>query len=225
MVGSASIEQVAGQRPLRRDAERNRQRIMAAAREVFAERGLTATLDDVAHRAGLGVGTVYRRFPNKDVLIQALFQQRMDEVGKLAERSLTAPDAWRGFAGFVTGVCEMAASDRGLRDLTLSSNPHQEHLEDAKARFAPTIRALVERAKREGALRPEIETEDIPPLLIMVNAVTEYTGVARPGLWRRYLAMLLDGLATERGEPVELPEPLDMTELTEVMRAWDCRRF
>ena len=77
---------------MRRDAERNRQRILAAAAEVFTERGLDATLDEVARAAGVGVGTVYRRFPDKESLIEELFRDRVDAMVKLAEEALTEPD-------------------------------------------------------------------------------------------------------------------------------------
>ena len=76
------------ERPLRKDAERNRQRILTAAGELFAERGLGVTLDDIAHHAGVGVGTVYRRFPNKEVLIDALFEQRIEAIATIAAEAL-----------------------------------------------------------------------------------------------------------------------------------------
>src|SRR3954451_8548625 len=96
-------------RPLRKDAERNRQRILDAARELFAERGLQATLDDVAHRAGVGVGTVYRRFPDKEQLIDALFESRLDQMAALAEDGLTDADSWRGLVTFLEGVLSLQA--------------------------------------------------------------------------------------------------------------------
>src|SRR6188768_1525257 len=89
------------QRPLRSDAERNRQRILQAAEEVFAARGLDASLDDIAAAAGVGVGTVYRRFPDKDALIDALFEDKIRRVHALAEAGLTEPDPWEALAGFM----------------------------------------------------------------------------------------------------------------------------
>src|SRR5580692_7177997 len=86
----------AGERPLRRDAERNRQRILAAAAAVFTERGLDATLDEVARAAGVGVGTVYRRFPDKETLVSELFRDRIDALVTVAEEACAAADPWHG---------------------------------------------------------------------------------------------------------------------------------
>src|ERR1700728_5125884 len=98
---------VAGERPpLRRDAERNRQRILAAAADVFTERGLDATLDEVAKAAGVGIGTVYRRFPDKETLVSELFRERIDALVTVAETACTAPDPWRGLVSYL----EYAAS-------------------------------------------------------------------------------------------------------------------
>src|SRR3954454_15016045 len=100
-------------RPLRRDAELNRQRVIEAAREVYAERGLAATLDDVAHRAGVGIGTVYRRFPTKEALVEVALEDRLEELGGLAETALLAPTAWEGLITFLCRITDMHAADRG----------------------------------------------------------------------------------------------------------------
>src|SRR5215475_14728741 len=102
-------------RPLRRDAERNRQRILRAASEVFTTRGLQASLDDVAQHAGVGVGTVYRRFPDKESLVEALFEERIQAMAALAEKALAEPDAWTGLVSFLEGACTQLATDRGLQ--------------------------------------------------------------------------------------------------------------
>src|ERR671937_1450248 len=88
-------------RPLRKDAARNRALLVQAAREVFAERGLEASLDDVAHHAGLGVGTAYRHFANKYELAQAILAESVDEVVELAERAATSDHPWAGSVAFV----------------------------------------------------------------------------------------------------------------------------
>lgn len=224
MCCSGSAGERSAQRPLRRDAERNRQRILAAASEVFAERGMAATLDDVAHRAGLGVGTVYRRFPNKQSLAAALFAQRMDEVTELADGALARQDSWRGLCDLLEGLCELFARDRGLRDIMISSGPDAGRLQARKAQLEPTVRAVVQRAKQDGGLRPDIVAEDVPLIAIMINAVAEYAGTVRPAAWRRYLAVLLDGLDARHSTPAELPEPLDGAELDQAMHAWTHRR-
>src|SRR3954447_1314094 len=115
-------------RPLRRDAQRNRERILVAARELFAERGVDATLDDVALRAGVGVGTVYRRYANKDALLDELFEERIAELTALAEASLADGDAWQGLVRFLERVEELFAADRALEHLVLHSDRGPQHV-------------------------------------------------------------------------------------------------
>ena len=107
-------------RPLRRDAERNRLRILQAAREVFADRGFDASLDQIAAHAGVGVGTVYRRFPDKDALIDALFEERIGEIAAVGQRALSASDPWEGLVDFLQQASALQARDRGLRQALLS---------------------------------------------------------------------------------------------------------
>ncbi|MDX6618207.1 MAG: hypothetical protein QOK36_593, partial [Gaiellales bacterium] len=111
----------AAERPLRRDAARNRERILAAAGEVFATRGLEVTLDDIAHHAGVGVGTVYRRFPDKEGLIDALFEERIAAIAALAEEAAAHEDPWAGLVFFFERSLTEQAADRGLKQLLLAS--------------------------------------------------------------------------------------------------------
>src|SRR5258708_21041614 len=113
---SATIE-----RQQRRDAGPNRRRILDAAAELFTERGLGVTLNDVAHHADVGVGTVYRRFPDKELLIDALFEERVGEMLALAEKALANTDPWEGLAGFVTRGLMLQARANGLKHLLLGS--------------------------------------------------------------------------------------------------------
>src|SRR3954449_4591619 len=113
-------EETAG-RPLRKDAERNRERLLTAASEVFAQRGLDVTMHDIAAHAGVGVGTAYRRFANKQEVIDALFEQRLDKVAALADDALEAPDAWRGLCTYLERVLRLQSEDRGLTEIV--NNP------------------------------------------------------------------------------------------------------
>ncbi|WP_301649779.1 TetR/AcrR family transcriptional regulator [Streptomyces arenae] len=187
---------------MRRDAERNRQRIIAAAHEVFREHGMRATLDDVAAHAGVGVGTVYRRFANKEALVDALVEDMIDRVEELAHEAAANPDAWQGLATSLEKVCEIQAFDRGLREVTLGTGRGPQRQEQVRARIAPTVDALIERAKEQGALRADAHPIDMPMIQLMVAAVTDHTG--HPDLWRRYLHLLLDGL---RARPDIAPLP------------------
>lgn len=205
-------------RPLRRDAELNRRRIIDSARVVFGSRGLEATLDDIAHHAGLGVGTVYRRFPGKEQLVEAMFAERMDEIGEVAKKALEAEDPWQGFVDFMWSAAQMHAGDRGLREVMLSNAFGHLHVAEAKARTVPMITAIVERAQQAGQLRADFRATDLPLLHQMIGSVVEYTHVTETHVWKRCLALLLDGLRAEPGKASELPEPpLDMETLDNAM--------
>jgi AcrR family transcriptional regulator len=192
------------ERPLRRDAERNRQRILEAARELFAQEGLDVTLDDVAHHAGVGVGTVYRRFANKEVLIDALFEERIGEIARAAEAGLDERDPWRGFVTFMTRAAELHHADRGLAQLIFSTHG-QQRCADARERLKPLAERLVARAQADGSLRPDVEPTDIPLAQFMVGAVSAYSADVAPDVWRRQLTIVLDGLRTQRRRPTPLP--------------------
>lgn len=211
-------------RPLRRDAERNRRRILAAAREVFAARGLGATLDDVAHHAGLGVGTVYRRFSDKASLVEALFQDRIDDLVALAEEALAAPDSWRGFVDFLERSGELLAADHGLRDFVLGSTVGGKDISSARERIDPVLQRLLRRVQDDGRLRADLRPEDVPIINLMVGSVADYAGHVRPGAWRRYLTVFIDGLRADSGTSPLPEQALEATELDEAMRVWSTRR-
>jgi AcrR family transcriptional regulator len=192
-------------RPLRVDAERNRVRIVLGAREVFARHGLDVTLDDVARHTGVGVGTVYRRFPNKEALIVAVFDQVITELAERIDAAAAAPDAWAGLSGLITGIAELQAADRGLYEICTRSDFGQ--IERIAAHFIPAVDALVARAKTQGTLRKDFEAADFGALLIMVAEIAERTNVINPDLWRRYLAVLLDGIRTDQARPLPVAAP------------------
>lgn len=192
---------------LRADAERNRRKVLAAAAEVFAEHGLQATLDDVAKRAGVGVGTVYRRFADKESLVDALFADRVTEIVQLADDALAGDDPWHDFVAFVEIALERQVEDLGLKAVLLESRFGCHAVAEARDRIAPLVAKLIERAQAAGVMRPDIVANDIPMLMKMVGAVAEYTAPAGTGLWRRYLAVLLDGLVCRRSAATPLPAP------------------
>ena len=204
-------------RPLRRDAEENRRRLLEAAREVFAEAGFEATMDDVAARAGVGVGTAYRRFANKEELIGALFQDRIDELEAIIDRALAEEDPWQGVVSYLEGSIELQACDRGLKELVFSSQRHREFVEQARSRLKPRVDELVARAHAAGRLRPGIEATDLVVVQVMLGAVSD-PAVGEPAAWRRFLPVLLDGLAADRPDP--LPgAALSLEQLDVVMEA------
>jgi AcrR family transcriptional regulator len=188
---------------LRKDAELNRSRIIAAAREVFRDRGIGATLNDVARSAGVGVGTVYRRFSDKEELVDALFEDMIETVDAYTRAALAEPDAWVGLTVALEKVCEVQALDRGLREVMLGTGRGPERQAQMHERVAPMLDQLVARAKEQGGLRPDIVAPDFPALQLMLGAVTEHIG--EPELWRRYLALLIDGMRA-RPDLTPLPE-------------------
>jgi AcrR family transcriptional regulator len=198
------------ERPLRKDAERNRQRVLAAARELFAERGLHVTLDDIARAAGVGVGTVYRRFPDKEQLIDALFEERVGEIRNAASESLELADPWAAVVSFLERSLELQAEDRGLKEVLLSSAHGQARVEHARQEIEPLVVALLERARAAGVIREDLEVHDLLLLQHAVGEVADYTREADPQVWRRMLVIVLDGLRPDRRRPSPmLCPPLD----------------
>ena len=214
-------------RPLRRDAERNRRLILGAAKQLFARRGLDVSLDEVARQAGLGVGTVYRRFPNRDALIDALFDDMVVSIKRIAAESLARPRAWDGLVHFMTSMLETQARDKGLRDAMIAREHRLDDYGQEKGRalretVQPLLYALIERAQQEGDLRPDVAPTDIAVLLIMAVSMLEFTAPVAPDNWRRHLSVLLDGLRARPGEAnAALTEPpLDDEQIDACMAGW-----
>lgn len=179
---------------LRADAARNRAAIVQAAREVFAEQGLDAPLDDIARRAGTGNATLYRRFPARGDLIEAVFAERMVEELNAVEAGLADPDAWGGFASYVTTVGVMQARDRGIADLVTMDVTRAPEIDALRARAFEGLVTLVARAHAAGALRADFTTQDVV-LLLMANAgLVERAHAIAEGASARLVHLLLDGL-------------------------------
>jgi AcrR family transcriptional regulator len=206
-------------RPLRADAERNRQRILRAAAEVFTARGLQASLDDVARQAGVGVGTVYRRFPDKEALAEALFEERISALVALAEQALANPDSWDGLVMFLREAGTLLAADRGLREILMYASYGRDRVERGKSKMQPVVTAMVERAQRDGKLRADLAPTDFPFIEFMLSAAAEYASDVKPEIWLRYLTLIVDGLRPARDEVTPFPVPaLEPDEMLKVMR-------
>ena len=194
-------------RPLRRDAARNRQRILKAASEVFTEQGLEVSLDEVARQAGVGVGTVYRRFRTKEELVAALFEERIDAIAAVAERAAEEPDPWTALVSFMEQMAEMLAGDLGLRQLLMFATYGQDRVAYARQRNAPLVQKLVERAQAAGQVRSDLMLTDVPFLVFVLTEAAQIARPTRPDLWRRYLALILDGMRPAREDLTPLPVP------------------
>lgn len=190
---------------MRADAERNRERVLHAAREVFAEHGLDASTNEIARRAGVGVATLFRRFPTRDDLVGAVFADKMAAYVAAIDAALAEADAWEGFCGFIERVCEMQADDRGFADVLTLTFPAAKGLEAERDRAAHALTELIERAQATGRLRQDFVHQDVP-LILMANAgVVVATRDAAPDAWRRLVGYLLQAFAAEASAP--LPKP------------------
>jgi len=191
----------AQQRPLRRDAERNRRKILAAAADLFAARGIDACLEDVAREAGVGVGTVYRRFPDRRALVDELLEEKVAAIEELAAAAIADEDPWRGFTSFFERSQELCAADRALTEALLGPECEPERVAAARARIDPLVAELVARAKASGDLRPDFEAADYPLLVEMVAAVARARHDRAPEPWRRSARLLVDGLRASGPAP------------------------
>ena len=187
----ANVQSSAPVRRKRADAVDNRERLLASAHIVFAERGLAATLDDVARHAGVGVGTAYRHFPNKQALASEVLEGAMDRLASQAEAALDVKDPWLSFFSFFETVVEAQSRHRGLHHLSANDGVISTV---AQTRFEHAVNALFERAKREGAIRADACSTDIGPILVMMRTVIDMSPPTKPDLWRRFLTILLDGM-------------------------------
>jgi AcrR family transcriptional regulator len=186
----------------RSDARRNRRKVLDAARKAFAEDGLDVRVEKVARKAGVGVGTVYRHFPTKEDLLQALADDRFAGLADAARKALDDPDAWHGFSEFMGYSASVMADDRALSE-AMDQRPEICGQAAEDVRLLEIVGELIERAQAEGALRDDVVPEDVPSLICGLGRATRETE-GRPSMsWERYLAIILAGLRP----PAESPAP------------------
>ena len=202
-------------RPLRRDAQANRERIVAAARAAFAAEGVAVPVEEIARCAAVGMGTLYRHFPTKEDLIDAVLEDVFAAFISAAQEALAVEDAWAGFCGFLERVFALHVDNRGLKDIIASRAHGRARAEAMRARMRPLLHELIERAQRQGALRADFTAEDMPLVLWSCGRVIDTTAGVAPGLWRRHLGLLLDGLRAEAATPLPHP-PLTRAQLHRV---------
>jgi AcrR family transcriptional regulator len=202
---------------LRRDAQRNRERLIASARQLFAERGLDVSVEEITHHAGVGMGTLYRHFPTKGELVDAVLEDAFADLVALAEQAVEADDAWAGLTGFLEGALARHVANRGLKDVLATRKRDAQRAEAMRARIRPLLRRLIERAQEQGSLRQDFTPEDLPLVFWTAGRVIEETAAISPEYWRRYLALLCDGLRAGAATP--LPHPaLTRTQLDRATR-------
>ena len=173
---------------MRADARRNREKVLKAARVCLARDGLDAQMEEIARRAKVGVGTVYRHFPTKDDLVVALVEERFQRLAELASAAIEAPEPWEAFCAFLRDSAEIQIADRALSEVMLDrSEVMGEHAE--KVQLLDLVGELMERAKAAGALRPDAEPEDVPMFICALGGAAEMRMMS----WERYLAIAIDG--------------------------------
>lgn len=193
-------------RPLRADAARNRKLLLAAAADEFAERGLDASVADIARRAGVGKGTVFRHFATKDDLLAAIVLDRIDALNSLAESLLGAADPGAALLEFLT----VAAHQRQQLDLSFLAGTGElsPDVTRTRTRMFQTMHTLVDRAREHGAVRADVTGADVILLMCAPNYVVGYVPDAPPDLWQRYLAIIFDGLRPQGAHPLPHPPPV-----------------
>ena len=177
---------------LRRDAQRNRERIIEAARRSFAEDGLDVGVDEIARRAGVGTGTLYRRFPTKQALVHAIFEDRLDKLQPTIDRALAAEDAWEGLIAVIVATVEQQADDHGFGQMVVLRLGPEAVPEDIRGRFFGPLEELLARAQAAGRVRPDISAADLPAIVRMAGASALGDGAGAD--CRRHVGLLLDGL-------------------------------
>ena len=192
-------------RPLRADAERNRERIVTAAAELFAERGFAVPLEEVARVAGVGVATLYRRFPSRTELAVAVFERNISSYADVADRALANPRPGEAFAGLIVDLCALQAGDPGRREMLTTAFPASSVVERQAAETMDKVGEVIARAQREGTVRGDITRGDVVVMLLANAGVLEATARHAPGAWRRFAALMVDAVST--GPRAELPAP------------------
>jgi AcrR family transcriptional regulator len=213
------VTEIAGeQRGTRRHAQRNHEQLVAAARDVFAERGVEAPLEAIARRAGVGIGTLYRHFSTREALVEAIFERRIGDLVAVADAAAAEPDGWRAFVGFLERTVELQAGDRVLKEIVMRYPPQPGRLASAREDMRRRFEHVLDRARAEGGLRADFTFSDLALLLWSFAPVIDATAEVAPDAWRRHLRLLVDGLRADAATPRAEP-PLTDGELRSSMRA------
>jgi AcrR family transcriptional regulator len=191
-------------RPLRADAARNRARVLDAARNAFAEAGLDVGVEEIARRAGVGKGTLYRRFPTKEALVRAIFDDILEEVERIAVESDGDPDAGDAFAAFLMAAAHMQASNQGFYDVVARGLGAAALTPEQRRRLLLAVARPLERAQHAGAVRSDLVPEDVQMMLRMLGAATRPAADGHPmdDHWPRYLGLLLDSMRPAAATPL-----------------------
>jgi AcrR family transcriptional regulator len=179
-------------RSRRSDALRNRDRLLATAAALFAERGLEVPLDEIARTAGVSIGTLYNHFPTREALYNAIIPARLAALDRIVARALELEDPWDGFVAYLEGLFALQAEDRSLNDAIAGRRPASDEITQACASNIDDVVELIARAKASGGLRDDFEPTDLVALASAVSQV-----IHESGDWRRFLSFHIAGLRAE----------------------------
>lgn len=186
---------MAADRPLRSDAARNADRILRAAREVYASAGPDAAVETIARRAGVGERTLYRRFPSKGELVRAALDQSIAEtLSPVIGRARRRADPLKGLVELIEAAIFLGAQEHNL----LAAGRRAGVLADISGPLDDALRELMERGQEAGLVRADLVAEDLPRVIAMLNSVLSTMDPSNDG-WRRYVALVLDGMTTMEG--------------------------
>ena len=191
----------------RSDALRNRQLLLTAAAEAFAEHGTDASIVDIARRAGVGKGTVFRHFATKDDLLGALMIAMIDNLIAACERFLEVDDGTEALYQFMATAIELLARERAFCEVVGQPSLQQPAVRSGIEQLGRAVETLTDRARRQGGIRSEITGADIVLLLAGIQLTAAPLAAAHPRLWKRYLRLTFDGIRTRDSQPLPLPAP------------------
>jgi AcrR family transcriptional regulator len=198
------------------------ERIARAAREIFAREGLNVGYNEVARAAGVGVGTVYRRYPTREALILAALGASHDQMAEIAADALAMADPWEALVTFLERGLEMLSGNLGLRDVALGSHPAGDGPAGLSYRFGPVIDQLLERASAAGRLRDGVTAADLLVLQCTLTELARHSRDVHEPYPRRYLQIFMDGIRYRDGQPA-LGHGASLDQAREVTRAWTAR--
>ena len=198
-------EVVPALRPLRRDAQESRDKLIAAARTEFASSGVDASLEKIAREAGVSIGTLYRHFPARLDLLMAALETRLEEFVSGAEEAMAVEDPWQGFVSYLENLFSVQAGDRGFNDFLSRRFPGNAGTEQIHDQMCRQIETVLARAQDAGTVRPDITQADIVNLIWSNGRIIDATSTQAPTAWRRQLHLMLDAYRAERAHAI--PEP------------------
>lgn len=210
-VTAPSPPSAAAETSIRSDARHNRDRIVAVTRELFAQRGLDVPMTTIARHAGVGVATLYRRFPTRQSLVTVAFEEHFENCTTSLTEALADPDPWRGFCSVIENVCAMQATDRGFSTAVIGTFPELPDIQRHQQQLLDSFARLTRRAQRAGALRRDFVPGDLAILLAANAGVVNHAGDAASAASRRLVALFLDSLrAAQTQPPRRLPRPVHL---------------